>query len=46
MELDEAAREILAKGYCRMLVVSLGAKGLYWPGRIYWNTLFLLLCLL
>jgi 6-phosphofructokinase 2 len=27
MELDEAVREILAKGYSRMLVVSLGAKG-------------------
>ena len=27
MELDDAAREILAKGYCRILVVSLGSKG-------------------
>lgn len=27
MQLDEAAREILSKGYCRVLVVSLGAKG-------------------
>ncbi len=27
MELDEAAKEILSKGYSRFLVVSLGAKG-------------------
>lgn len=27
MQLDEAAKEILSKGYCRVLVVSLGAKG-------------------
>ncbi len=27
MQLDEAAKEILSKGYCRILVVSLGAKG-------------------
>ncbi len=27
MQLDEAAREILSKGYTRILVVSLGAKG-------------------